>query len=189
MLRIRQMKVFLFALLSSIYFSAEANDIGNELITRESREIHMAEHAILMSLMLSRNPASKYLCTENEYACLGVNQAELGLALIASKNSKLSIEKLAGLLRYRMDAGLAEDFQCYALMKGGKIESYLQSLNNVAMKQTCLEEFQTVLVKNKGQFDKLEAQQICSDIESIQKQSEELLSSIKHGSKCNSEDF
>ena len=92
-------------------------------LTREQRELKMADDSIAASLAVSRSPKGRYLCAENRVACLGGDKAELGLALIGARSTKASLAALADVARYRTDASLSEDYGCYVLQKGKLIGS------------------------------------------------------------------
>ena len=67
--------------------------------TRDQRENEMAESAIFWALV-SKDTADDI-------------QAELGLIIIGVKKSTDALKRLVELMRYRMDAGLSEDYVCY----------------------------------------------------------------------------
>ncbi len=113
--------------------------------TREERELKMADDSIRASLAVSRSPKGRYLCAENHLACLGGDKAELGLALIGARSSGSSAAALANLVRYRMDASLAEDYQCYVLQKGKLVEGYLLSAKPPVLEEICNSDLQKLL--------------------------------------------
>jgi len=157
--------------------------------TREDRELAMAENAILTSIIVGKNPASQYLCTQNAYACMGPSRAYLALALIAAKNSSRSLESLANVLRYRIDGALSEDYDCYVLSKGKTIVPYLQKLNPEELAKKCKDETNQVLQKNKGLFKETTSAEVCSEPTMIKEQVKDLLHAIRNSAKCHPDDF
>ena len=149
----------------------------------------MAEHAVLISLMVHRNPASRYMCTENSYACLGGDQGELALALISSKKSYSAVLRLSKLLRYRLDAGLSEDFQCHLLSKGKAIEDTLAKLRSEDLHKQCIGEVEKIILRNRGKFDGFDVNAVCSSSIEIAKRVDELRIAIKNDTQCEAEDF
>jgi Immunity protein 57 len=157
--------------------------------TREQREIKMADDSIRASLAVSRSPKGRYLCAENHLACLGGDKAELGLALIGARPTKVSAAALANLVRYRMDASLAEDYQCYILQEGKLVEGYLASLKPSALEGSCNFELQQLLGAEKQALEGLKASAVCADEQSMKTKIKELLDAVHKGRKCDSEDF
>lgn len=179
------MILVVFGSIATVAYSTEANKKDS----KEAREIKMAEMAILVSLMISRNPSSQYLCSQNDYACMGVNQAELGLSLISSRSSEISLAGLAKLLRYRFDAGLSEDFHCYTLGKRRTMLKYLNAIDSAKLERQCNFEVKSILNSNKDKFNELNIESICSDQKEIKERQNELLGAIKNGVQCDSTDF
>src|SRR5690242_14531731 len=88
--------------------------------TREAREVQTAHAAVVASMVVARSPKGRYRCTQDPLACVGPNKAELGLALLGARVSRTSLSGLAELSKYQLDAGLAEDYQCYVLRDGAR---------------------------------------------------------------------
>ncbi len=101
-----------------IVIAASALGFSQEM-KHEEREMRVAEQAILASLAVASSPQGRYLCRQNELACAGPDKGELGLAVIGARTNEASADALAALMRYRLDAGLAEEYQCY-ILAGGK---------------------------------------------------------------------
>lgn len=157
--------------------------------TREQRELKMADDSIRASLAVSRSPKGRYLCTESRIACLGADKAELGLALIGARSSKSSLATLAELARYRMDASLAEDYQCYVLQKGKLIESYLLRTKPSALLENCNSDLEKLLSADRQSLEGLAPGAVCADEQSIKTTIKKLVDAIHEGRKCASEDF
>ena len=126
------------------------------------------------------------MCTDNAYACLGVNQGELGLALLGSKNQS---KVLTNLLRFRLDGSLGEDFQCYVLNTGKKIIPFVKNIDPVKLQRTCVAEVNQMARDNPGKIDVDISNKVCADETTINQQKSELLRSLEKGRRCNTEDF
>ena len=148
--------------------------------SRENSEVKMAESAILASVMVPANDEGQlYL---NNIAFSG----DLGLALIAARNSKISLNSLANLLRYRLDGSLAEDYHCYVPEKGKHLIIYLKQINPDKLEKQCIGEVLKLVEANPSLFsDKSETK--CTSKAEIKKQVKELIASIN--TRCNPEDF
>ena len=177
--------LFLFFSLVGHGFSASVTDRND----REGREIAMAENAIFSSLLVGRSRGGRYLCTQSPYACIAPNAAELGLALIAAKNSEASLNSLITIMRYRIDASASEDHTCYVLEKGKMIASRLYTLNVEQMVSHCTSELLQAKRVYKGLFDDVEPQAICSDRATIMEEIQSLQDAINSGRRCHSDDF
>lgn len=114
----------------AIVFVAPAS--ARPMTERLAADIQGAEHSILVSLALHKSSQSASLCSRNEYACLGVDGAEQGLALIAASRSAVAPRSLVNLVRFQMDAGLSEDYKCYVGYRG---ESVVQPATNADAKR------------------------------------------------------
>jgi hypothetical protein len=181
-----EVSVLLYFLLISLFcdFAVAEERVPN----REHREIAMAEDSILTSLMVHRNPVSKYLCTENSYACLGADKAELGLSLIAARNTNASLVSLSRLARFKMDAGLSEDFTCAILEKGKKVEKIIRRIVPNELESRCKKEVSQVKGKNPGRFE-VSADAICTPAAEIKERLRELRAGIMRGQRCLPEDY
>lgn len=171
-----------FALISSAA-------IADQLKQREQREITLAEQAVLSALVTANHRVGKYICSQNPVACLGPNGSELALALIASRNTKTSLSGLAAVVRYRMDAGLAEGYTCYVLSKGRKISRYLSELNPNILENTCRGEL-AQLGKTAGRLiDEVEPTMVCANAEQIKERVRSIIEAIASGRSCSPEDY
>ncbi len=177
-------------IISTIFVFPFIASSNNEGIagSREDRELAMAENAIVTSLMVAQYPASQYLCTQNAYACIGPDKSELALALIASRNSSKSLTTLANVLRFRIDGGLSEDFECYTLNKGEKMTEYLRKLNPEELAKKCKDEVNQIVHRNKSLFSGTTVD-VCADPIKIKERVRGLLDSIRKSAKCPPEDF
>lgn len=177
--------LFLFFSLVAQAFSTSVDDESD----RDGREIAMAENAIFSTLLVGRSHGGRYLCTQNPYACIAPNAAELGLALIAAKNSEVSLKSLTAVMRYSIDASLSEDYDCYVLEKGKTIISHLNALNLEQMVSQCTNELLQAKRAHKGLFDDVAPQAICLDQAAIMKEIRSLQDAINSGRQCPPDDF
>lgn len=175
---------FIF-LLPSIAFS------GSEWqkVTREDRELAMAEHTIIASLIIQTSPESRYLCAQNAYACIGKPDPYLALSLIAARNSISSLGVLANVLRYNMDGALSEDYDCYVLSKGKMIVPYLRKLKPEELRKKCENDFNQFLNRYEGLFNKANSAVVCSDPTEIKRRVTGLLDAISRSATCHPDDF
>ena len=149
----------------------------------------MADQAILTSLAVSASPKGRYLCSKDDLSCAGPDRGDLGLALIGARSSRASSAALAALLRYRLDAGLFEDYDCYVLKNGKLFRNYLVSLRPIQLETRCRSELVKLVQTRKQSFDGLDPTQVCRDPISIQQQVKDLIGAINQGRTCSSEDF
>jgi hypothetical protein len=112
-----------------------------------------------------------------------VSQGELGLALIAARDTPNSIKSLAELIRFRLDAGLAEDYDCVVLKKGKIIRKWVATLEPSAMREQCIKDYLSVTKSNMKIFPPSDIDFVCrktDEIEQVRKQTLEMLNSGHH---------
>jgi Immunity protein 57 len=161
----------------------------SQAASREQRELRMADQAILASLAVASSPQGRYLCSHNKLACVGPDKGELGLALISAKKSNAAKTALAALVRYRLDAGLYEDYQCYVLENGKGLRDYFIALRPAELREECRQEI-AKLIRGAGESSaEIDEGAVCRDQISIQKQVNDLLEAINHGRACSAQDF
>lgn len=179
--------LILCAILAGSCFAQQPAGVST-LETREVRELRMAEQSILASLSVGTSPKGRYLCTDNELACLGGDKAELGLALIGARNTSASLKSLAGVMRFSLDGSLGEDYPCYVLGKGRSVRPYLASLKPAELETQCRSEFEH-LAKTTKSLEGVKPESICADAQSIKNRTQDLLQAIDKGKKCSVGDF
>ena len=137
-------------LVSSIFAVAllQLSCVSIRAETIEEREIEMARHAILASLATSTKLGSAQRCMKEEYACVIADPIDLSVSLLASKNSDNALQALAGLLRYELDAGPAEDYTCRVLDKGARIKPSLIHQDKRKLRTDCETELTALVAKN-----------------------------------------
>jgi hypothetical protein len=126
---------------------------GSGLDEKLALDLQAAEQSILASLVFEASTGSKYLCATNPYACRGVDPAELGLALIGGSRSELAPKTLVNLVRFRLDAGLAEDFQCYVSFHGKDLDPWIQSANTKKLSEQCHAELAKFEKRSRALYD------------------------------------
>lgn len=154
----------------------------------EQRELKMANQAILSTLAVSSSPQGRYLCAHSDLACVGPDKGEIALALIGAQRNRASSAALAAMLRFRLDAGLYESYQCYVLRDGQSLRGYLIALKPVELQDECHLELDK-LIQGKKSFEGLDQSSVCRDPASIRAEARALVEAIDHGRKCSSQDF
>lgn len=163
---------------------------GSEPESREQRELRMADGSIVAALMISRTPRGHNLCDETRFANLGADKAEVGLALIGARKTKLSIAALAALLRYRFDGVLSEDYTCYVLERGKMAKDALVTLKVDKLEKQCQSEVDHFARGERDNwFEGLKTGSVCSDSAYIEGKKQELVDAIDKGKKCSLQDF
>jgi len=141
----------------------------SQTASREQRELKMADQAILASLAIASSPQGRYLCAHDKLACVGPDKGEIGLALISAKKGTAAKTALAALVRYRLDASLFEDYQCYVLENGKEFRDYLTALRPAELREECRQDI-AKLIKGEGElFSGLNEETICRNQSSIKK--------------------
>jgi hypothetical protein len=155
---------------------------------REGREISMAQSAIFWSLVTSASPVGRLDCSRTPAAC-SEDRAELGLALLAGKTTSQGISTLVELLRYRMDAGLAEGYTCHILAKKKVVATYLSNLQSASIRKTCKKEVEDAASQNPTFLKDVEVDSICAKEDEINIKRNQLLAALTKGKQCNSSNF
>lgn len=143
--------------------------------TRDQRENEMAESAIFWALV-SKGAADDI-------------QAELGLIILGIKNSNDALKRLVKLMRYKVDAGLSEDYTCYVLGKSKESLTYLENVKPDELVKQCQLEFEGHKQKNRQSFEKIQSSDVCSSSIQIKERAQFLVEGILSGQRCANEDF
>lgn len=150
---------------------------------RFGRDIAGAESAILGSLIVHRNAQSKYLCVENPYACVGPDRAELGLALLSASRHMEAPRKLVELVRFKFDAGLSTDYQCYLHARKDEVSRHLMKASPESLSRQCVDEVARFLARSKAGLYEVSASAICRPPVEIRKALESASEAIR-GPSC-----
>lgn len=156
--------------------------------TREMREIKMADDAVFWALVASVSEEGRVACSQNALACSG-DRGELGLALLGGKKSSESLKAFASMLRYRLDAGLSEDFTCYALGKGRSMSRELIGIKPSELRADCEQKFKKAEAASPSLLRGVDVNSICSTEARIREISSALADGVKHGKRCAPGDF
>lgn len=155
---------------------------------REMREVAMAESAIFWSLLASASSAGRTACSLNQFACSD-DRAELGLSLLGAKSSPVATEALTGLLRYRIDGGLSEDFTCYVLKKKDTAKSSLLRLKSEALRERCEQEVASHAAQQPELFRDVNVGLICASTADLDAKRRSLIALLAKGKQCAIDDF
>jgi len=162
--------------------------VQGESDSRIERERRAAEHGIFWALVASVSPKGREACAASSFACSD-DRAELGLALLDARSVRSGLRGFAAILRYRIDAGLSEDYTCYVLAKGRKMISPLASLNPKELVAQCKGEVSRAAGSNREAFGGVTAEMICSSEAIIAEESKSFIAAIRKGKTCSPEDF
>ncbi len=170
----------------AVSFSAAHSCLAFE--SREERELAMAEDAIFWSRVASASSFVREACSRNSFACSD-DRAELGLALLAAKSSSAAIDALTGLLRYRIDGGLSEDFTCYILKKKKAAQKSLVRLKPESLYEKCVSEVALRAAQQPNVLRGVGASEICTSTADLDAKRRALIAQLTNGKQCLSSDF
>jgi len=156
---------------------------SDEYAERMAADIRGAEYSVLSSLVFHRSSGSKYLCTQNAYACSGMDGGELGLALIGGSKSGIASQQLIDLIRFKLDGALGTDLQCYAAYRGNGLISLVDKADGKVLSARCSSELINFKKRSRAKFD-VGLQDICRSPEEIELAKRELREAIKSGKDC-----
>ncbi|WP_338523646.1 Imm57 family immunity protein [Pseudomonas batumici] len=156
--------------------------------SREMREIKMADDAVFWALVASVSEEGRIACSQNALACSG-DRAELGLALLGGRKSPESLKAFASMLKYKLDAGLSEDFMCYALGKGHNMSRELTRIKPDELRSDCEQKLKKAEAASPSLLRGVDVNSICSTDVSIREISGALADGVKHSKRCSPGDF
>src|SRR5262249_34907395 len=157
--------------------------------SRETRELKMADQALISSLVVSHSTAGQSLCREDKLACVGPDKQELALALIGARNTKASREALARLLIYKLDGAVGEDYGCYILQSAGPMKRALASIDAQALSNSCRLRVGQLSARLRDVLLHFDTESVCSAPDEITNKAKQFQDSIQRGKKCRCEDF
>jgi hypothetical protein len=172
------MKGIIFIMMIMTTQWAFANTRLNNTSSRESREVNTAESDILWSLMIPINKVRPENADE---------MAELALTLIGARSSKTSLISLTSLLRFQLDGGLGEDYNCYAAEKGKRLLPYLKRVDPEKLEAQCLGEIQKIMQYSPNKYSE-ESKSECRTQAQIKEQVKELIQ-VTYAGHCDPKDF
>lgn len=184
------MRIFIMGILVVAGLSAtSASATQGGAVSREEREIALANDGILTSLLVARHPSGQYFCVTSKYACIGPDKAELSLALIGARDTNASMRLLSEILQYKIDGALSEDFTCYVLSKKKKMIQFLRQVDARALVEACRERVRVSIKANAGLFDGIDINSICASDSEITSKKKELIDELRMRKMCSPEDF
>lgn len=158
---------------------------GNDFTTRAEREIRMGERAIIYSLATA---SRQYIDQSNGQPVenWGVEQGELGLALIASNHDSRGNLALVSLVRFKLDGGLGEDLHCYIAERGDRIFSAVKSIDPLGISGQCVREIRMLAPLNN---EPGVGTRVCRTADEVQAERDGMLNLLKAKRKCGLSDF
>lgn len=115
--------------------------------------------------------------------------AELGLAYIGEKKTKVALNTLAKIRRYKLDGAMSESYMCYVLSKGTTILKIFQNIDFQAEQTNCESEvgarLMTLGVSDHASY----VTAACSTPNINVEWLKEIRAAIRSGSKCDAENW
>lgn len=179
------MKKIRFAIAGLIFVSNFSNA---EIIGREAREIAMADAAVFWAIASAASKSGRAACSNTPLACSD-DRGELGLALLGEKNSSNSNQAFIGLLKYRLDASLSENYTCYALKKGRRLMHQLTSAEPAKLYSDCSAIVKNLSTTNREILGNTSRDSICSKESNMANTLKNLKTMISKNKKCQHQDF
>lgn len=149
---------------------------------QEEGDLRMANVAMAAGIAMGASEQTRTRCAVSP--CLGVSQAELGLALIAARSSPASLKALAELARFKLDGSLAEDYSCSVLRKGAKLKKWVGVTGASELREQCIAEYSVVTRAHTGVFPASEADLVCRKEAEIVAAKEALLGVLRAEHSC-----
>lgn len=134
---------------------------ANPLNGLEQRNIEMANHAIVASLVVAASEKGRYLCSEAPLSCLGADDGELALALLENIRSGDSDRAIAELLRFRLDAAYEESYECTLANERKRLKTYLNAISPVVLHERCVGEVRKFLDRAKRYTGNVDVSRVC----------------------------
>lgn len=156
--------------------------------SREQRELALAENAVFWALAASSSQKHRDACRESRLACC-TDKADLGLALIAAKESRDALASLVALARFQLDAGLSENYSCHVLAKGRRILPNLRRAVPPSLAARCADEWSAAIRSDPKVATEALMKAVCSPPEDIRARLRALAEAIELGRRCSPEDL
>lgn len=153
----------------------------------EHRDIDQGQRAVLASLTIATSSSGARLCVQTPVACIGPDRLEMGMSLIAARNTKTSLQALASLVRFKLDGSYSEDYDDLLLAKGKAIESFLTSLSPQELHEQCVKEFAELVQKKGSTLGDTGDTRVCRSEDAIKADIKSTLEAIREGRKPESE--
>jgi hypothetical protein len=146
----------------------------------EAADIRRGEQAVLTSLATAASPKSALLCVDKPIVCVGPEKWELGLSLLAARNTPASLRAVASLVRYQLDGGLGEEYDTLLVGKGRIIESHVASLSPEDLHQKCQKEFADLMKASGSALGEMKVEMVCRSPQAIATDVQHTLDAIRH---------
>lgn len=159
------------------------------LLAREAKGGELAERVILLSKLQFASPSMRSFCRQWRGLCVAPESVELALAFIGMQKDRASVFALVDLLRFRLDAGVGEDYACYVLATRGVGLQALERIDAEKLHGRCLSEVSRMQSDSDVYFRDAEVSYVCAAPESMRSRAVGLASAIRNGRECDSEDF
>lgn len=153
--------------------------------SRESREIKVAEYAVLSGVAVSAATARPEMPTIDRYVSTMVPSEELGIYLIGHINSAQASQGLVDLIRFAIDGSGSRELKCY--IAGSRIQERIRLLEAVSandLRAKCLAEFRALQADHPAAFQRLPEGRVCATTELIRDRVSSLLSNMRVAQTC-----
>ncbi len=153
----------------------------------EREDIDQGQRAVLASLTIATSSSGARLCAQTPIACIGPDRLELGMSLIAARNTNTSLQALASLVRFKLDGAYSEGYDDLLLAKGKAIEPFLTSLSPQVLHEQCVKEFAELVHKSGSTLGDTSDTRVCRSEDAIKADVKSTLEAIREGRKPESE--
>jgi hypothetical protein len=153
----------------------------------EQEDIGQAQRAVLASLAIATSSSGARLCVLTPVACVGPDKLELGMSLIAARNTSASLQALASLVRFKLDGAYSEDYDDLFLAKGKAVAPFLSSLSPQVLHEQCVKEFAELVHKSGSALGDTSDSRVCRSEEAIKADVRSTVEAIREGRKPEAE--
>jgi len=168
-----------FYVAGSTHAAVDSQNIKNQ----EQRSIDMARYAIVAAILIPKTESGRYLCAREQVACAGVNQGELAVLLLASRDSVAHLTALVSAIRFATDAGLSALLTCKIGEKGNSALKVVSSLTVKKLRKECEADF--VEQTRRGTvFRELQVNDACRTEKQLEIKLGEIHKMLEGGMKC-----
>lgn len=158
-------------------------------VSREGREIELAERVLLLSRLQFASPSMRVFCARWRAACVSNESNELALAFIGRLSSEYSMSAMVDLVRLKLGAGPGQDHACYVLASPKVALPLLQAVDAEVLHGRCIKEVMEMRSDFQGSFGDVQSGYVCADSESIRARVKGLIDAAINERACAGEDF
>ncbi|MGE3298429.1 MAG: Imm57 family immunity protein [Porticoccaceae bacterium] len=173
------MNIGRYGLLLSIAILVHPDHVLAEDSDEINAAIDYADSAILYEHMRSASPEGRSECLNRLFSCSGPQRWELALALLGSLGTDTSDRALVGLVRFRLDAALAEEHSHWVLTRGKRLTAWLKKIDIESLHKKCMTEAQRLKVGRSGLYLDVAIEDVCASAQEIQSRVSEYLEMVK----------